>query len=262
VEYIVAVLVGFGLSQVAGLITTVYLHRTLSHKALKLSPVMTMIMRVGTWMFTIVSPREWVAVHRKHHNFSDVEGDPHSPHIEGYWQIMIANVYYYKREARNDDTLEKYAADLPYDRLDKYLFRYPELGFVFTGGLLVLLMGVGPGLVAYAVHTAVYVTLNAAINGAGHTFGYKSFANDATNLKLLALVTFGEGLHNNHHARPAAPKLSAFRGEIDPAWPIIRLLEKLRLVKVLTRADEGWEDHRRRIPKKKVSPAAIFATKD
>jgi stearoyl-CoA desaturase (delta-9 desaturase) len=254
VEYVVAVLVGFGLSQVAGLITTMYLHRTLSHKALKLSPVVTMLMRVGTWMFTIVSPREWVAVHRKHHNFSDVEGDPHSPHIEGYWQIMIANVYYYKREARNGDTLEKYAADLPHDRLDKFLFKYPELGYVVTGALLVLLMGVGPGLVAFAVHTVVYVTLNAAVNGAGHTFGYKSFANDATNLKLLALVTFGEGLHNNHHARPAAPKLSAFRGEVDPAWPIIRLLEKLRLVKVLTRADEGWEDHRRRIPKTTLSP--------
>jgi stearoyl-CoA desaturase (delta-9 desaturase) len=261
VEYVVAVLVGFGLSQVAGLITTVYLHRTLSHKALKLSPIVTMLMRVGTWMFTIVSPREWVAVHRKHHNFSDVEGDPHSPHIEGYWQIMIANVYYYKREARNGDTLEKYAADLPHDRLDKFLFKYPELGYVVTGALLVLLMGVGPGLVAFAVHTVVYVTLNAAVNGAGHTFGYKSFANDATNLKLLALVTFGEGLHNNHHARPAAPKLSAFRGEVDPAWPIIRLLEKLRLVKVLTRADEGWEDHRRRIPKTKLSPLGTVTVK-
>ena len=260
-EYVVAVLVGFGLSQVAGLITTMYLHRTLSHKALRLSPAVTMLMRVGTWMFTIVSPREWVAVHRKHHNFSDVEGDPHSPHIEGYWQIMIANVYYYKREARNGDTLERYAADLPHDRLDKFLFKYPELGYVVTGALLVLLLGVGPGLVAFAVHTVVYVTLNAAVNGAGHTFGYKSFANDATNLKLLALVTFGEGLHNNHHARPAAPKLSAFRGEIDPAWPIIRLLEKLRLVEVLTRADEGWEDHRRRIPKTTLSPLGTVTVK-
>ena len=74
-----------------------------------------------------------------------------------------------------------------------------------------------------------YLLLNAAINGAGHTFGYKSFANDATNLRLLALITFGEGLHNNHHARPASPKLSAFQGEYDPAWPIIRLLAVLRL---------------------------------
>jgi len=261
VEYVVAVLVGLGLSQVAGFVTTVYLHRTLSHKALRLHPAMTLLMRIGTWMFMIVSPREWVAVHRKHHNFSDVDGDPHSPHIEGYWQIMIGNVYYYKREARNDNTLEKYAADLPYDRFDKMLFRYPEAGFVFTGALMVLLMGFGPGLVAYSVHTVLYIVLNAAVNGAGHTFGYKNFANDATNLKLLALVTLGEGLHNNHHARPAAPKLSAFRGEFDPAWPIIRIMEKFRLVEVLSKVDEGWDDHRRRIPKTVVSPLGTTTVK-
>jgi stearoyl-CoA desaturase (delta-9 desaturase) len=259
VEYVVAVIVGLGLSQLAGLITTVYLHRVLSHKAIRLHPAMTMFMRIGTWMFTIVSPREWVAVHRKHHNFSDVDGDPHSPHIEGYWKIMIANVYYYKREARNDNTLEKYAADLPYDRLDKFLFRYPELGFVFTGALLVLLMGLGPGLVALTVHTVVYIVLNAAINGAGHTFGYKSFENDATNLKVLALVTFGEGLHNNHHARPAAPKLSAFRGEFDPAWPIIRLLVALRLAEVIGKVEEGWENHRRRVSTTTATPAGASA---
>jgi stearoyl-CoA desaturase (delta-9 desaturase) len=118
----VAVLVGLGLAEVATLITTIYLHRVLSHKAIRLHPALTMFMRLGTWMLTSISPREWVAVHRKHHNFSDVEGDPHSPHIEGYWQIMLANVYYYRREANNGDTLQKYAADLPFDRLDKALF--------------------------------------------------------------------------------------------------------------------------------------------
>jgi stearoyl-CoA desaturase (Delta-9 desaturase) len=261
VEYLVAVIVGLGLSQLAGLITTVYLHRVLSHKAIRLHPALTMFMRIGTWMFTIVSPREWVAVHRKHHNFSDVDGDPHSPHIEGYWKIMIANVYYYRREANEDDTLEKYAADLPHDRLDRALLRNGTLGFSLTGVILVLLMGLGPGLAALSTLAVVYLLLNAAINGAGHTFGYKSFENDATNLKVLALVTFGEGLHNNHHARPASPKLSAFRGELDPAWPFIRLLEKLGLAKVLTKADEGWENHRRRIPTTTVSPLGTSSVK-
>ena len=98
-EYVIAVLAGLGLAEVATLITTIYLHRVLSHKAIRLHPALTMFMRFGTWMLTSISPREWVAVHRKHHNFSDVEGDPHSPHIEGYWKIMLANVYYYRREA-------------------------------------------------------------------------------------------------------------------------------------------------------------------
>jgi stearoyl-CoA desaturase (Delta-9 desaturase) len=239
---------------VATLITTIYLHRVLSHRSIRLHPAMTMFMRFGTWLLTSISPREWVAVHRKHHNFSDVEGDPHSPHIEGYWQIMLANVYYYRREANDGDTLRKYASDLPFDRLDKVLLRRGTSGFFLTGVILVLIMGLGPGLVALATLAVVYLVLNAAINGAGHTFGYKSFANDATNLRLLALITFGEGLHNNHHARPASAKLSAFSGEFDPAWPVIRLLEKLHLAEVLTKVDEGWEDHRRRIPRIVVSP--------
>src|SRR4028118_29860 len=184
VQYVVAVLVGLALSQLATLITTVYLHRVLSHRSIRLHPALTMMMRFGTWMLTSISPREWVAVHRKHHNFSDVEGDPHSPHIEGYWQIMIGNVYYYRREANNDDTMEKYASDLPFDRLDTMLLRRGTLGFSLTGVVLVLIMGIGPGLVALATLAVVYLLLNAAINGAGHTFGYKSFENDATNLKL------------------------------------------------------------------------------
>jgi len=255
-DYLVAVLAGRGLAEVATLITTIYLHRVLSHKAIQLHPAVTMFMRLSTWMLTSISPREWLAVHRKHHNFSDVEGDPHSPHIEGYWQIMIGNVYYYRREADKDDTMEKYASDLPFDRLDKALLRNGTLGFSLTGVILVVLFGVfgsgwwgiAHGLVALTTLAVVYLLLNAAINGAGHTFGYKSFENDATNLKLLSLVTFGEGLHNNHHARPASAKFSAFRGEFDPAWPVIRLLEKLRLAKVLSKVDEGWEDHRRRLP--------------
>jgi stearoyl-CoA desaturase (Delta-9 desaturase) len=259
VDYVIAVLVGLTLAEVATLITTIYLHRVLSHKAIRLHPTLTMFMRLGTWMLTSISPREWVAVHRKHHNFSDVEGDPHSPHIEGYWKIMIGNVYYYRREANDGDTMEKYASDLPFDQLDKRLLRNGTLGFSLTGLILVLLMGLWPGLVAISTLAVVYLLLNAAINGAGHTFGYKSFENDATNLKLLALITFGEGLHNNHHARPASAKLSAFRGEFDPAWPVIRLLEKLRLAEVLTKVDEGWEDHRRRITTTAVSPAAGIA---
>src|SRR5215204_989095 len=172
---------------------------------------------------------------------------------------MIANVYYYRREANDGDTLRKYASDLPFDRLDKVLLRRGTSGFFLTGVILVLIMGLGPGLVALATLAAVYLVLNAAINGAGHTFGYKSFANDATNLRLLALITFGEGLHNNHHARPAAPKLSAFRGEFDPAWPVIRLLEALRLAKVTSKVEEGWDEHRRRIPPMAACPARASA---
>ena len=81
--FVVAVLVGVVLAEVATLIITICLHRVLSHKTIKLHPVLTMFMRFGTWTLTGISPREWAAVHRKHHNFSDVEGDPHSPTSRG-----------------------------------------------------------------------------------------------------------------------------------------------------------------------------------
>ena len=119
-DYIVAILVGLGLAELATMITTIYLHRVLSHKSIELNPAMIFFMRIGTWMLTSISPREWVAVLRKHHNFTAVAGDPHSPHIEGCWKIMLANVYY-RREANNDGTLQKYASDLPHDRLDRVL---------------------------------------------------------------------------------------------------------------------------------------------
>jgi stearoyl-CoA desaturase (delta-9 desaturase) len=259
VDYVVAILVGLALAELATLITTIYLHRVLSHKSIELRSGLTFFMRIGTWMLTSISPREWVAVHRKHHNFSDVEGDPHSPHIEGYWKIMLANVYYYRREANSDHTVQKYAADLPYDRLDRVLLKRGALGFSLTGLLLVSLMGFGPGLTSISTLAVVYLLLSAAVNGAGHTFGYKGFENDATNLRFLALISFGEGLHNNHHARPACPKLSAFRGEFDPAWPVIRLLEILRLAKVVGKVDQGWNKHRRRILPIAAYPARASA---
>jgi stearoyl-CoA desaturase (delta-9 desaturase) len=61
--------------------------------------------------------------------------------------------------------------------------------------------------------------------------GYKNFENTATNLRLLALITGGEGLHNNHHGFPRSPKFSLRASEIDPAWPIIKMLTLLRLAK-------------------------------
>jgi stearoyl-CoA desaturase (delta-9 desaturase) len=73
--------------------------------------------------------------------------------------------------------------------------------------------------------------LSSSINGLCHQVGYKNFDNTATNIRLLALLTGGEGLHNNHHGYPRSPKFSWRASEFDPAWPIIRLLVALRLAK-------------------------------
>jgi stearoyl-CoA desaturase (delta-9 desaturase) len=78
----------------------------------------------------------------------------------------------------------------------------------------------------------LYLALNAAINAVGHTFGRQPFENGARNNQWLALLTAGEGLHNNHHAAPTSAKLGLSRGEIDPAWWFIRMARAPGLVTI------------------------------
>jgi stearoyl-CoA desaturase (delta-9 desaturase) len=97
---------------------------------------------------------------------------------------------------------------------------------------LVMLLGPGAGLLAAVTHTAVYLLLNASINAIGHWWGDRPEPNRARNNQWLAWLTSGEGLHNNHHAAPTSARLSLRPGEVDPAWPVIRLLERVGLATV------------------------------
>ena len=227
------------LTQVATFSTTIYLHRCATHRALILHPAIAWLFRFALWMTTGLSTKEWVAVHRKHHAFTDKEGDPHSPYLKGFWPVQLGNVFYYVREARNRETIEKYAHDINLDRWDRLLFNYGWLGPAAGTFALCALIGVGWGLLAAGLHALIYVFfLSASINGLCHSRGYRTFDNTATNIQWLALVTGGEGLHNNHHAVPHSPKFSLRAGEIDPSWPIIRLLTRLKLARPYRTSEE------------------------
>src|SRR6266568_5232556 len=106
----------------ANLVTTVYLHRTLAHRAIRMRPWLATVLRVVTWITTGIRPRQWVAVHRKHHAYTDVEGDPHSPVLEGFAQVQFGNVGLYRKVARDQGQVARYARDLPPDRWDRILF--------------------------------------------------------------------------------------------------------------------------------------------
>ena len=217
-------------TQVTVFSTTIYLHRCATHKALDLHPVVAWIFRLALWITTGLSTREWVAVHRKHHAFTEVEGDPHSPHLAGFWSVQLGNVFHYIREARNPETIERYARDIKDDAWDRRLFRSGILGPAVGIVGLCLVLGLGWGLLAAATHLFMYVfVLSSSINGLCHYLGYRNFDNTATNLRFIALLTGGEGLHNNHHGYPRSPKFSFRPSEIDPSWPLIRLLIALKL---------------------------------
>ena len=218
------------ITQVTVFSTTIYLHRTATHKALELHPAAAFAFRFALWITTGQSTREWVAVHRKHHAFTEVEGDPHSPHLHGFWSVQLGNVFHYIKEARNPDTLDRYARDIHDDVWDRTLFRFGFVGPVMGTTGLCWVLGLWWGLLAAALHLFMYVfVLSSSINGLCHYVGYRNFDNTATNIRLVALLTGGEGLHNNHHGHPRSPKFSFQPREIDPSWPVIKLLIALRL---------------------------------
>ena len=225
---LLALVAGFAVCQVANLVTTVYLHRALSHRAITLSRGVTAVFRVLTWITTGIRPRQWVAVHRKHHAYTDVEGDPHSPVLLGYPAVQFGNVGLYRRVAKDQLTVRKYARDLPADRWDALLFDHALVGLAIGIGILCLALGWRMGLVAAGFHTVTYLLLGGAVNGVGHSFGRQPFANRARNNQWLAWLTCGEGLHNNHHAAPTSARLAVGDGEIDPGWWLVRALARRR----------------------------------
>ncbi len=228
--------------QLSTFATTIYLHRAMAHKGLRLHPAVAALAQTELWLFTGIVTREWVAVHRKHHHFTDADGDPHSPHLVGLWHVLLWNAIYYAREANKPEVLEKYTRDMPRTRREAFLSRGwlgLLMGFGIFAATFALLQGswVGAviGVAAFIVQAVGYVILNALINGACHVLGYKNFNNTATNLRFLAWITGGEGLHNNHHQYPAAAKLAMNRRrwEFDPAWPVIKVLTWFSLAEPL-----------------------------
>lgn len=221
-------------TQATVLATTIYLHRGLAHRALAVHPAIDLLFRTLLWLSSGMSRQEWVAVHRKHHAFTDREGDPHSPLVHGFWKVQLFNFYYYVREARDPETVRKFAPDLAPDRLDRALFVRGWTGL--AGGTLILMLTLGfwRGGLAMLLHGFLYVfVLSPSINGLGHWWGAQNFANTAYNSRVLAWFTGGESLHNNHHAHPRSPKFSAGRLEFDPSWPVIRALAALRMIVIL-----------------------------
>src|SRR5579864_1071412 len=199
-----AVLVALGVTELAILLTTVWLHRGLAHRALTVSPGLTVVFRVVIWITTGIRPRQWVAVHRKHHAYTDVPGDPHSPVLQGFAVVQFGNVALYRRVAKDHLTVARYARDLPPDRWDRLFFDHALFGLSIGIAILCAALGWQLGLLAAAVHTVAYLLLSASINAVGHRFGSRPQAVTATNNQWLALITAGEGLHNNHHFAPTS----------------------------------------------------------
>ena len=222
-----ALAVGFVVMQISTLATTVYLHRGITHRAVSISPGAAIPLRFIIWITTGMRPREWAAVHRRHHAKVDTVDDPHSPLVLGFWRVQLGNVFMYHRAVHDREQVARYSKDLPPDRLDRLFFDHDILGPLLGTAFLCAVLGWPTGLLAAGIHLVLYVGVNSAVNAVGHTYGKRSDpTTSATNNQLLAFFTMGEGQHNNHHAAPTSAKFSFERGQVDAGWRVVQLMQR------------------------------------
>ncbi len=237
----IAAIAVFVLLEINVLFTSVYLHRAMSHRSVILKNFPGLIMRMWLWFFAGQSMRSWVAVHRKHHQFSDQEGDPHSPYLLGLWKLFWQHEFVYARAASDPELLKQYTRGIPPSRFD-WLLERGLIGLI-TGLTLVtaafwLLLGGWTGVLLgafiYLLQLVLYLKAGAIINALCHMFGYRNFKDNlATNLWWAGWFIAGEGWHNNHHHDLSSPKLSYKWYEFDPAWVFIKILVALKMATVL-----------------------------
>jgi stearoyl-CoA desaturase (delta-9 desaturase) len=229
------VLATLALTHVTIASVTIYLHRHQAHRALDLHPVASHFFRFWLWLSTGIVTKEWAAIHRKHHAKCETEEDPHSPVILGIKKVLTQGYELYRKEAQNQETLDKYGHGTPDDWLEKNLYsNHSKIGILLM--LFADLLLFGPiGLTIWAVQMA-WIPVNAAgiINGAGHFWGYRNYAcaDASTNIVPWGIFIGGEELHNNHHAYASSAKLSSKWYEFDIGWLYIRVLASIRLAQV------------------------------
>ena len=215
---------------------TLYLHRSQAHRGVDFHPVLAHFFRFWTWLTTSMITREWAAIHRKHHAKCETEDDPHSPMHKGIGNVLWKGGDMY-REARLDRaSIEQYGKGCPDDWIERHLYT-PHATMGPVAMLLVNFVLFGAwGVAIWAVQMA-WIPFWAAgvINGLGHWWGYRNFetTDTATNLTPWGVWIGGEELHNNHHAFPSSAKFALRKWEFDIGWVAIKLLESVKLAKVL-----------------------------
>lgn len=214
------------------LCVTLYLHRSQAHRSVTFHPVVAHFMRLWLWLTTGMNTKEWVAVHRKHHQASDTPADPHSPQIYGIWRVLFGGALLYVK-AKRDPEVMKLGVGTPNDWIEENVYTPHPIGGILL--MLVIDLAVfGPiGFIVWGVQM-LWIPFWAAgvINGLAHWVGYRNYDVKDTSRNLLPIGIWigGEELHNNHHGNGASPKLSLKWYEFDEGWMWIRILKKLKLV--------------------------------
>lgn len=230
--YVVAVLV---LTQITIAAVTLYLHRYQTHRALTLHPIVSHFFRLWLWLTTGMVTADWVAIHRKHHATTDVEGDPHSPVVLGIKKVFWEGAELYRAARKDREMVAKYSHGTPTDWIERNIYsRYSASGVVLLFLINLFFFGL-PGITIWAIQM-MWIPFHAAgvINGIGHYWGYRNYEcrDAATNIIPWGFWIGGEELHNNHHTFASSAKFSVKWWEFDIGWMYIRILSFFGLARV------------------------------
>ena len=211
-------------------------HRLLTHRGYRVPRIVEYFLVTCGTLALEGGPIQWVTTHRIHHAHTDKEGDPHTPRDGGWW----AHIGWIVRGTAQDHsqaTLERYAPDLTKDRYYVWLnkcFYLPSVAL-----LIGLLAFGGWGLMLWGIFLRATLGLHATwlVNSATHLWGSRRFRTleDSRNSWWVALLTFGEGWHNNHHAFPTSARHGLKWYEVDVNWWGIRILQLLGVARTIKR---------------------------
>jgi stearoyl-CoA desaturase (delta-9 desaturase) len=227
VTHYVALVFGIGMSY----------HRLLTHRSYKTPKIIEYALTVCATLALEGGPMFWVATHRRHHQHSDADHDPHTPRHGGLWAHMGWILFGHSQHNR-PDLLARYAPDLAKDRVHVWLSRYHWVPITVLGVGLLAVGGWSWVLWGVFLRTTVGLHTTWLINSATHLWGSRRFAtrDDSRNNWWVALLTFGEGWHNNHHAHPTSAAHGLAWYEVDVNYLHIRALELVGLATEVRRA--------------------------
>ena len=200
-------------------------HRLHTHRSYKVPRLLEYFFALCGALTLEGGPIFWVAVHRVHHQKSDQPGDPHTPR-DGAWWAHMGWILFGETKHNNTRMMSKYAPDLAKHPFYVWLNNYHWVPVVLLGALLYAIGGLPMMLWGICVRIVFGLHATWLVNSATHMWGARRFPtrDDSRNNWWVALITFGEGWHNNHHAHPTSARHGLAWYEFDPSWLLIRLL--------------------------------------
>lgn len=213
-------------------------HRYLSHRSFKLtSPAEFCVLLCGT-LSGQGTPLDWAANHRLHHQFSDRKGDPHSPR-DGKWWSHILWLFVPVAPKLQREIYERYIPELLEKPIVRFVDRYQALWHLMFGCSMLAIGAVFGGwqlavsMLLWGMCMRMVLTYHGTwcVNSATHLWGYRNYEtrDDSRNLWWVAVMSYGEGWHNNHHAHPRLARAGHRWWEVDTTWWMIKVMRFLRL---------------------------------